>query len=165
MDARHETDRVDHERRAALLLGLAGMSVAVVGQGREASAQQAPAGQAMEATPGVTERVSGSSIPDQVAITSIAPPRFAVGEAVRISQRFPVGHYRTPMYARGKVGRIERVLPEFLNPEQEGYGKNAGTRIRLYRVRLKQAELWPDYTGNPNDELQIEIYEHWLEPA
>lgn len=58
-----------------------------------------------------------------------------------------------------------RVLPYFLNPEEEGYGKNAGTTVRLYRVRLRQSELWPDYAGQPQDELQIEIYEHWLEKA
>ena len=47
----------------------------------------------------------------------------------------------------------------------KGYGKNAGTTVRLYRVRLRQSELWPDYAGQPQDELQIEIYEHWLEKA
>ena len=58
MGIRHEADgSVDHERRAALLLGLAGMSVAVVGQGREASAQQAPMGSVTEAGPGRTRRV------------------------------------------------------------------------------------------------------------
>ena len=37
------SDGVDRERRAALLLGLAGMSAAVAGQGREAVAQQTSA--------------------------------------------------------------------------------------------------------------------------
>lgn len=97
--------------------------------------------------------------------TSSAPALFSVGEKVRIAERYPVGHYRTPMYVRGKMGRVERVLPTFLNPEQEGYGRNAGKRVRLYRVRIPQTDLWPDYQGHPADELQIEIYEHWLEPA
>ena len=54
MDTRHE-DGVDWERRSALVLGLASMSAAVVGQGREAIAQQTNAagrqdvGQAVEA--------------------------------------------------------------------------------------------------------------------
>ena len=39
MDTRH-ADGVDWERRSALVLGLASMSAAVVGQGREAIAQQ-----------------------------------------------------------------------------------------------------------------------------
>lgn len=93
------------------------------------------------------------------------PARFKVGQRVRISIRYPWGHYRTPMYTRAKVGRIERVLPEFLNPEQEGYGRNAGTHVRLYRVSFAQKDLWPDYTGPACDELQIEMYEHWIEQA
>ena len=54
MDTRH-ADGVDWERRSALVLGLASMSAAVVGQGREAIAQQTNAagrqdvGQAVEA--------------------------------------------------------------------------------------------------------------------
>ncbi len=89
--------------------------------------------------------------------------RFAVGDRVRIADRDAPGHVRTPVYARGKVGRIERVLPEFLNPEREAYGVNAGTEVRLYRVRLEQASLWPDYSGAAADVLELEIYEHWLD--
>ena len=92
-------------------------------------------------------------------------PVFGVGDRVRIASRFPLGHYRTPVYVRGKVGVIERVLDRFVNPEEEAYGRNSGDRIRLYRVRFKQRELWPDYRGGALDELQIEIFEHWLEPA
>ena len=39
----HHADGVDRERRAGLLLALAGMSAAVAGQGREALAQQTSA--------------------------------------------------------------------------------------------------------------------------
>jgi nitrile hydratase len=69
------------------------------------------------------------------------------------------------MYVRGKTGHIERVLDLFLDPEAEGYGRNEGGKIRLYRVRFKQRDLWPDYAGGPEDELQIEMYEPWLERA
>ena len=43
MGTRHEAAGVDRERRAGLLLALAGMSAAVVGQGGEALAQQTSA--------------------------------------------------------------------------------------------------------------------------
>jgi nitrile hydratase subunit beta len=89
--------------------------------------------------------------------------RFAVGDQVRIAARYAPGHVRTPVYVRGKAGRIERVLPMFLNPEREAYGVNAGTEVRLYRVRLRQDALWPDYSGAATDVLELEIYEHWLE--
>lgn len=91
--------------------------------------------------------------------------RYAVGDRVRISARYAPGHVRTPFYARGAVGHIERVLSEFLDPEREAFGINTGTETRLYRVRLDQCTLWPDYTGEPADVLELEIYEHWLEPA
>jgi nitrile hydratase len=92
-------------------------------------------------------------------------PLFAVGDTVRIATRLPIGHYRTPTYVRGKTGRIERVLGRFVNPEEEAFGRNEGGEVRLYRVRLKQRDLWPDYRGSDADELQIEVFEHWLERA
>ena len=99
------------------------------------------------------------------ASAQLAVPAFQIDDRVRIRQRTPVGHYRTPMYVRGKTGHIERVLDLFIDPEAEGYGKNEGGKIRLYRVRFKQRDLWPDYAGGPEDELQIEMYEPWLERA
>lgn len=57
MDSRQEANSVDRERRAALLLGMAGLSAAALGPGHEAFAQQAATGQATEVAPGVTRRV------------------------------------------------------------------------------------------------------------
>jgi hypothetical protein len=91
--------------------------------------------------------------------------RYAVGDRVRISARYAPGHVRTPFYARGATGHIERVLDKFLDPEREAFGINTGTETQLYRVRLNQNALWPGYTGEPADVLELEIFEHWLEPA
>jgi nitrile hydratase len=88
-----------------------------------------------------------------------------VGDRIRISARYAPGHVRTPFYARGATGHIERVLDTFLDPEREAFGVNAGTETQLYRVRLNQSTLWPDYSGEPADVLELEIFEHWLEPA
>ncbi|WP_433288246.1 SH3-like domain-containing protein [Pseudonocardia sp. CA-142604] len=90
--------------------------------------------------------------------------RFKQGDAVRISERYAPGHVRTPVYVRGKQGSIERVLSRFINPELEAYGVNEGTETQLYRVRLNQNSLWPDYEGRPSDVVELEIFEHWLEP-
>ena len=95
----------------------------------------------------------------------VVTARFGVGERVRIATRDAPGHVRTPVYVRGHVGVVERVLPVFLDPEQEAYGVNSGTGIQLYRVRIPQAALWPAYRGNVDDVLELEVYEHWLEPA
>ncbi len=84
---------------------------------------------------------------------------------MRIATRDAPGHVRTPVYVRGQVGVVERVLPAFLNPEREAYGVNSGTEVRLYRVRIPQAALWSDHRGALDDVLELEVYEHWLEPA
>ena len=100
-----------------------------------------------------------------VDLAKASSPVFLVNDLVKIKNKTPVGHYRTPFYVRNKTGRIERILDEFINPEEEAYGKNSGSKVRLYRVSFAQQELWPEYRGASNDKLQIEISEHWLESA
>ena len=93
-------------------------------------------------------------------------PLFAAGEQVRISVRFPVGHYRAPIYIRGKSGVIEQVIePRAVNNEEEGFGRNAGSTGFYYRVAIPLTSLWPDYAGAPEDGLRIEVFETWLERA
>jgi Nitrile hydratase beta subunit, C-terminal len=91
--------------------------------------------------------------------------KFAVGDAVHVRRAYPSGHCRTPYYCRGKSGVVERVCGEFRNPEQLAYGRDGLPKQPLYRVRFRQQELWPDYGGGMADCTEIEIYEHWLEPA
>ena len=98
-----------------------------------------------------------------MAIDHFPRTTFLVNDIVKIRNKTSVGHYRTPFYERGKTGRIERVLETFINPEEEAYGKNSGSKVRLYRVSFAQTELWPEYQGALIDELQLEIFEHWLE--
>ncbi len=90
-------------------------------------------------------------------------PLFEVGDRVRIRNAHPPGHRRTPFYARGKTGVIERYCGAFRNPEELAYGFDGLPRRELYRVRLRQTELWDSYDGPPGDTLDLEIYDHWLE--
>lgn len=83
---------------------------------------------------------------------------------VRVKQMMPPGHIRTPAYLRGKTGWIERKLGPFGNPEQQAYGLK-GDPLVLYRVRFTMAEIWGDTAERPEDTLDAEIFEHWLEPA
>jgi hypothetical protein len=91
--------------------------------------------------------------------------RFNTGERVQIPAQLTIGHSRVPSYVRGAIGRIERVLAAFLIPEDDAFGRPKGRRRILYRVRFRTRVLWPDYRGAESDEVQLEIYEHWLEPA
>jgi nitrile hydratase len=69
-----------------------------------------------------------------------------------------------PAYAKGRVGVIERVCG--LHGEPEKFIRGDGEpRQRIYRVRIPQETLWPAYAGPSSDKLDIEIFEHWLEPS
>ena len=91
--------------------------------------------------------------------------RFKQGDKVRILAANRPGHCRVPVYARGHAGTIERLCGEFANPEELAYGFDGMPKRMLYRVRIRQADIWPDYKGSDKDLLELEIYEHWLEPA
>jgi len=92
-------------------------------------------------------------------------PRFKPGDAVTVRRAHPPGHLRTPHYIRGKAGVVERICGSFANPEELAYGRNGLPALPLYRVRFAQRQVWADYAGASGDTVDIEIYEHWLEPA
>jgi Nitrile hydratase beta subunit, C-terminal len=89
---------------------------------------------------------------------------FAIGQPVRVRRAWPPGHVRTPHYVRGRPGVIDGIAGHFANPEELAYGRAGLPRQALYRVRFRQAELWPDHRGPAADSAVVDIYEHWLEP-
>ena len=90
--------------------------------------------------------------------------KFPIGAPVRVRVAFPVGHNRTPGYIRGKRGVIERLCGEFRNPEELAYGRS-GALEPMYRVRFALSEVWPAKDAAARDTIDVELYEHWLEPA
>lgn len=92
-------------------------------------------------------------------------PRFKAGERVAVRWADPPGHLRTPWYIRGHEGLVERFCGTFPNPEELAYNRPGLPAQPLYRVRFRQKDVWPDYAGPAGDTLDIEIYQHWLEPA
>lgn len=91
--------------------------------------------------------------------------RFRPGDAVRIKADDRPGHLRTPVYVRGRIGRIVALHGAFRNPETLAYGKDGLPKRPLYQVRFRQRDLWPDYDGAEGDTLALDIYEHWIEPG
>ena len=93
------------------------------------------------------------------------PARFRPGERVQVRAAHPPGHVRTPHYVRGRAGIVERLCGAFPNPEERAYGRVGLPAQPLYRVRFRQRDLWRDYGGGGDDTVDVEIYQHWLEPA
>jgi nitrile hydratase subunit beta len=95
-----------------------------------------------------------------------APPagRFAPGDQVRVAERTALGHCRTPWYLRGKTGVIASIHGTFRDPESLAYHRPGLPSQVLYKVRFKQSEIWGRYDGPQSDQLEADIFEHWLEP-
>jgi len=93
-------------------------------------------------------------------------PIFQAGDRIRVLEREPIGHYRVPTYLRGKRGVVDQVIrPAAVDNEEEGFGRNAGSKLHYYRIAIPLTEIWPDYTGAARDGLYIEVFETWLEKA
>lgn len=95
--------------------------------------------------------------------TPSEPQALADGTPVRVRRAFPPGHFRTPAYVRGKLGTIVATCGWFPNPEELAYGRDGLPKRILYRVRFRQVDLWHGYDGHPDDTLDIDVYDHWLE--
>ncbi|WP_086383303.1 SH3-like domain-containing protein [Caballeronia sordidicola] len=139
------TTTVNVSRRLLLLTGSICSAVLATGFGQFANA--------------VTTGKGGRPIVDRDGW----PAKFKPGDDVRVSVRYPIGHYRVPTYIRGKRARIVRVIEQYINPEEEGYGRDAGHVIWMYQISLLQSDLWVAYKGAAHDHLQIEVFEPWLE--
>lgn len=87
----------------------------------------------------------------------------APGTRVRVLNVVVPGHVRTPFYVRGKDGVVAGIVGEFDNPEELAWGRT-GDRRRLYRVRFLHRDLFPQLPAT-GDEVDVEIFEHWLEHA
>jgi len=99
-----------------------------------------------------------------VVLATGETPCFVSGDTIRVLNRSPIGHYRVPIYLRGKTGVVEAVIrPARVNNEEEGFGRNIGENRHYYRVAIPMVELWPAYRGASHDSLRIEVFETWLE--
>jgi len=87
--------------------------------------------------------------------------RFKPGDMVVVDAREHDGHCRTPTYLRGRKGRVREILGVYPNPEELAYYKDAGDQP-LYDVVFAWREVWGE---DSPDEVDVDIYEHWLRPA
>jgi nitrile hydratase beta subunit len=105
----------------------------------------------------VMPRMFGSAKPAK------RPPRFAVGDAVRVRAERSDGHTRQPGYVTGRLGRItEHRGAAIFADEHVRTGFTAAEH--LYTVAFDGAELWGE-KAEPDTEIRIELFEPYLEPA
>jgi hypothetical protein len=91
-------------------------------------------------------------------------PMLTPGTRVRVlTHRIP-GHCRTPFYLKGHEGVVVAITGAFRNPELLAYHRPGLPAKRLYRIRFRQQDLWPQYDGSKSDTVEADLYEHWLEP-
>jgi len=92
-------------------------------------------------------------------------PKFQVGDTVRVDDRLPLGHCRAPLFVRGRTGTIVVIHGAFRDPERLAYHQPGLPLKILYKVRFRQTDLWENYSGKPNDQLEVDVYENWLKPG
>ncbi len=65
---------------------------------------------------------------------------------------------------RGVIGTVAARTYEDLIPEDEAWNRDDAPREQFYIIRFLQKDLWEEYPF-PNDTLQTELPDRWLEPA
>lgn len=133
------------------------------------TAEELASGHMAPGTPAASPPVTADTIMNVItAIGSYrrdvaAQPRFFAGNQVRAKNINPESHTRLPRYVRGHVGTIERDHGAHVFPDSNA--RRAGEAPQfLYTVRFTARELWGD-AANPSDQVSLDMWESYLEPA
>ena len=87
--------------------------------------------------------------------------KFKVGDAVLVRNIHPTGHTRTPRYARGRRGVIDRDHGVFIFPDSHAAFKGKAPQ-HLYSVRFTARELWgPD--ASETDKVYLDMWDDYLD--
>jgi len=106
--------------------------------------------------------VPGSTSPRGAEREVAAPPRFAVGDAVRTRNLHPAGHTRLPAYARGKRGTVVLLQGAWVLPDTNAHGEGENPE-HVYAVAFDGRELWGD-VAEPATRVHLDCFERYLEP-
>jgi nitrile hydratase beta subunit len=91
------------------------------------------------------------------------PALFAAGDRVRAKVIHPSTHTRLPLYVRGHLGVVERVLGCHVFPDSNARGAGEDPQW-LYTVTFDGRELWGD-GGDPGLKVSVDAWEPYLERA
>ena len=95
-------------------------------------------------------------------------PAFKRGDVVRLRARagntlVNGGHTRLPAYAAGAIGEVVIYHGTHILPDSSAHGLGEAPEP-LYAVAVKSTELW-EHPENPNDEVVLDLWQSYLEPA
>lgn len=95
-------------------------------------------------------------------------PVFALGQQVRTvrpaaNRLIDGGHTRLPAYAAGATGRVLRCHGAHVLPDAHAHGLGEAAEP-LYTVVFPAGELWAA-PENPRDEITLDLWQSYLEPA
>mmetsp|Transcript_136046 Transcript_136046/g.322396 ORF Transcript_136046/g.322396 Transcript_136046/m.322396 type:complete len:461 (-) Transcript_136046:220-1602(-) len=97
--------------------------------------------------------------------------RFSPGDVVRVrhashATRWRRPHLRTPGFIHGVCGTVDRYVGSFDNPEQLAFGGRSWSKSPLYIVRFDAGSIQDFDAGERGkDQVTVDIYQSWLEPA
>ncbi|MEO1017575.1 MAG: nitrile hydratase subunit beta [Pseudomonadota bacterium] len=90
-------------------------------------------------------------------------PRFDIGARVRTKNVNPSHHTRLPRYARDKAGTVRLCHGAHVLPDKHAHGGGENPE-HLYTVAFEARELW-GADAPPRDEVMLDLWESYLEPA
>jgi len=93
-----------------------------------------------------------------------APPKFAVGDKVRIKDVDPAEHSRLPGNLKGCIATVELVYEgayTYFFPTADGIG----TPMPVYSLAFKPEDMWHESLTEPNLVYYNDIFEVYIEPA
>jgi hypothetical protein len=95
-----------------------------------------------------------------------APPRFKVGDRLRVKDMPDLFYNQTPGYLRGAIGVVTEIVYESPAPEDEAWGHLDKVEW-FYLLCFRHADIWEDDSpgANPEDTIQAQVCERWLEPV
>jgi nitrile hydratase subunit beta len=92
-----------------------------------------------------------------------AAARFTVGQDVVTRNFHPIGHTRSPRYARGRRGIIHRDHGAFTFPDTNSRGDGPCPQ-HVYSVMFEARELWGPHAV-VRDRVYIDLWDDYLDPA
>jgi nitrile hydratase beta subunit len=144
----------------------AGALIALLAERDLVSEDEVAAGRSLRPARPLARKLLAQDVPTALAHGSpterpaTTDPLFTVGQQVRTRAEAAPHHTRLPSYARGKLGRIERVngVHVFADTHASGDGEQPQW---LYTVVFRGSELWAD--GDPESTVSIDAWEPYLQ--